>query len=239
MAAYTLRSTGTATQNNGPCTAGQPAGIVAGDLLLLNAVIRNNAYTLAPPLGWVKLSPNINDTYNYLFGRIATATAADNAPNLTWSGTAQAQAQMTAWFGDVFTDLFNIVHTSVDVNGPGAGPDGNSIQYSALNISAPACLVIARGVHNKTTTGNGVSVDALGGFTQISQQNPNGPVFSAYWGYQMQVGATNLGSVAQTRSGATVEALQQSSLLVALKTASALSAAGKAFIKNQQCSNNG
>ena len=35
MAAYTFRAKGTASQVNGACTAGAPAGVVAGDLLLL------------------------------------------------------------------------------------------------------------------------------------------------------------------------------------------------------------
>lgn len=239
--AYVFSNAGTADQHNtsaGGIQGGQPTGVVAGDLLLIHAAFRNNSFTLNPVANWTVLSPQLIDTYNGLLGRIATGTATDNFPLLTWSGTAQAFGQMARFTGNQAT-LVNIVHASVDESGTGVGGTGNDIQYSALTISVPNTLVIARGMHNKTGTGNGVSVDALPGFTQISQQSPNGSIFSVYWGYQIQTTATNLSSVVQTRSGGTAENLQQSSLFISLKPAAAASVANKGFIKNQQCINNG
>jgi hypothetical protein len=238
MTAYTFRNVGAADQHTGPCTAGAPAGVVAGDLLLLHACSRSNAITLTTPSGWVKLNSSLDDTYNNMFGRIADGTGADTPPTLTWSGSAPCQAQCCAFFGDVYTDLSTIVHAVVDQSGNGAGADGNSVQYNALTISLANCLVIARGMHNKTTAGNAASpvMVGLSGFTDIAQQNPSGAVFSAYWAYKQQTTATNLSVVIQART-APVENLQQSSLFLALKTASASSSANKGFIINQQCIN--
>lgn len=237
--AYLFQTAGTADQHNtssGGIQGGQPTGVVVGDLLLIHAAIRNNINTPNPIANWTVLSPQLNDTYNVLLGRIADGTANDNFPLITWSSTAQAFGQMARFSGNQ-ASLTNIVHASVDESGNGVGTGGDAIQYSALTITAANTLVIARGMHNKTSVGNGVSVDALPGFTQISQQSPNGAVFSVYWGYQIQTTATNLSSVVQTRSGATQENLQQSSLFISLKPVVAANSANKAFIINQQCIN--
>jgi hypothetical protein len=240
--AFAFVNKGTLDQHNTSSTGiqgGTCAAIVAGNLLLIHAAIRNNAFTLNTPVtNWTVVSPQINDTYNCLLARIADGTANDNFPLLNWSGTAQAFGQMAQFSGNQ-ASLTNIVHASVDESASGAGASGNDIQYNALSISAANTLVIARGMHNKTSTGNGVSVDALAGFTQIDQSNNNGSIFSVYWGYQIQTVATNLNSVIQTRSGATAESLQQSSLFISFKPATVASVANKAFLMIQKSINNG
>lgn len=237
--AWAFSNAGTADQHNtssGGIQGGQPTGVVANDFLVIHAGFRNNAFAPAgtpfPPTGWGLLTPQVNDTYNYLLGRVADGTAADNFPLLTWSGNGQAFGQMARFTGGP-TSITNIIHASVDEQGAGAGALGNDIQYSALTVTQANTLIIARGIHNKTATSNGATLNALTGFTQINQVNPNGVIFSLYWGYQIQTTATSFAAVVQTRNG-TVESLQQSSALVSLKPP-VTAVAGPKFMIDQQC----
>lgn len=241
MPSYTFRSVGTADKQTTSVTPGTCAGLTTGDLMLIHACQRNNARVLnSIPTGWTDLSPHINDTYNYLLARIADGTAADNPPTLTWNGSGTISAQMCCFFGNVYTDLTTIVHASADESANGAGASGNDIQYNTLTVSLANCLIIARGMHNKTATGDytptNAGVNSLAGFTQIDQMTYNASVFSQWWGYQQQTTATTINSVIQTRN-TPVETLQQSSLFIALKTASTATAAAKQFINYQQCLN--
>lgn len=221
--AYSLRAAGTAA-NGTSVTPGAPAGVVAGDLLLLAIMCRNNTDTFTTPTGWTPLSPSVNLTWGVLYGRIATGTAGDNPPTMASDGGTQCIAQIAAFSGDVYTDLASIVHAVVDQTGNLASPNGNNIQYNALSVSLNACLIIAWGAHNKTTTSNGATLAALSGFTEIggpNGTNPNGSSMSFYWGYQQQTTAANLSTVIQTRNG-TAETLQQESVVIALRTKNVL-----------------
>lgn len=233
--AYAAPTVGTAA-NGTSVTPGAPASVTAGKLLLLGIICRNNTDTFTTPNGWTPLSPSVNLTWGVLYGRIATGDASDNPPTMSSDSAKQCVAQMACFGGDVYTDLATIVpaNHSVDQAGVGAGAAGNDIQYSALAITMNACLVIAIGAHNKTTTSNGATVNALGGFTEMGGPggtNPNGSSLSFYWGYQQQTVAANLGAVVQTRAG-TVENLQQESILIALRTKNVL--APKAAFYNSQ-----
>lgn len=229
--AYALRAAGTAASGTS-ITPGAPAGVVAGDLLLLAIMCRNNTDTFATPTGWTPLSPSVNLTWGVLYGRIATGTAGDNPPTMASDGGTQCIAQIAAFSGDVYTTLASIVHAVVDQAATGKGTLGNDILYSDLAVTLNACLLIAWGAHNKTTTSNGATVNALSGFTQIGQSNPNGSSLSFYWGYQQQTNAANFVSVIQTRAG-TVENLQQESLVIALRTANVIAPKAARF-RNQQ-----
>jgi hypothetical protein len=228
---YTLRAAGTAVSGTS-VTAGAPAGVTAGDLLLLAVVCRNNNDTFTTPSGWTLISPQVNLTWAALYARIATGSG-DAPPAMSSSGTNACVAQAAAFSGDVYTDLSTIKHSAVDQQGPGKGASGNDILYSDLTVTLNATLLIAMGGHNKTATSNGATLNALSGFTEIGQLNPNGSSLSFYWGYQQQTTAANFASVIQTRNG-TVEALQQESLVIALRTKNVLAPkAAFYFAQNQ------
>lgn len=218
--AYAAPTVGTAASGTS-VTPGAPASVTAGKLLTLAILCRNNADTFVTPTGFTPLSPSVNLTWGVLYGRIATGTAADNPPTMSSSGVNQCVAQMACFGGDGYTDLSTIVHAVVDQGGTGKGTSGNDILYSDLTVSLNATLLIALGGHNKTTSSNGATLNALSGFTEIGQTNPNGSSLSFYWGYQQQTNAANFASVIQTRNG-TVENLQQESLVIALRTANVL-----------------
>lgn len=231
--AYAAPSVGTAASGTS-VTAGTPASVTAGKLLLMPILCRNNTDTFVTPSGWTPLSPSVNLTWGVLYGRIATGTAADNPPAMASDGGTQCVVQAAAFGGNVYTDLSTIVHAVIDQGGTGKGTGGNGILYSDLPVSLNACMLIALGGHNKTTTGNGATVVAadVTGFTEIGQSTPNGSSLSFWWGYQQQTNAANFASLIQTRTGA-VENLQQESLVIALRTANVIAPKAARF-RNQQ-----
>lgn len=231
--AYAAPTVGTAASGTS-VTAGTPASVTAGKLLLLAILCRNNNDTFVKP-AWatVDLAPNVNLTWAALYARIATGDAGDTIPAMSSSGTNQCVAQCAAFGGDVYTDLATISHAAIDQAGNLASPNQNNIQYSALTPTLNATMLIALGGHNKTTTSNGATLTGsdVTGFTEMGQSSPNGSSLSFWWGYLQQSTAAAFAGAIQTRTG-TSEALQQESLVIALRTKNVL--APKAAFYNSQ-----
>ena len=213
--AYTLRSVGTADQQNGTSLSpGAPAGKQVGDLLTMMVWSRDSTKTVTPPSGWTALSDNVNVTWTYLYGRIADGTGSDT-PTLTYSGTAHIGAQIACFTGNVFGTIGSIVAAAADEFLPGTQI---SILYPALTVPQANCLVIAMGTKNKTATSDGTSVNNLSGLTKIDTHTATGTAVSQWWGYVQQTAAANFATATQTLTG-TTETLQYTSAVIALKTA--------------------
>lgn len=222
MAVYTFRSAGTLDPGSGTLTPGAPSGKATGDLLLLATAARAATETLTTPSGWTLLldtTSTVNDSCA-LFARIADGSANDT-PTLDWSGSSQGAAQIAAFYGDVFTDLANIVaHSAV------AGVTSNvaDIPIPALTVTTADCLLVAVGKKQKTATSDGGSATPPTGINnEIGDSWPSGATQLAFvWGYTQQTTATSFsaGSWNQTPD----ESLPYASLIVALKTASGTSA---------------
>lgn len=96
---------GTASQaNNTSITPGVPAGVVAGDLLLMLVAIRNSGTgTPNTPSGWTKLVDAGNVC---LFGKVAGGS--ESAPTVTFTGgvaNADTSGQMAAFRGIALTPV--------------------------------------------------------------------------------------------------------------------------------------
>src|SRR5579862_5272406 len=100
---YSLVNVGTAV-NGTSVTPGDPAGRAKGQLLLLAAFLRNNADSFGAVSGWTPLQPGVNDTWDALFGRIATGDAGDNPPTMASVGGNQIACQIAAFSGSVYPD---------------------------------------------------------------------------------------------------------------------------------------
>lgn len=98
-AAMSFVNAGTAAHaSNASVSPGVPAGIAAGDVLLMLAAIRNSgAGTPNTPAGWELL---VNGSNMRLFGKVAGG--AESAPTVTFAGgvaNADTSAQIAAWRG--------------------------------------------------------------------------------------------------------------------------------------------
>lgn len=217
MAAYTFRSVGTLDTGSGTLTPGAPSGKATGDLLLLATATRSGTETLTTPSGWTLLADTtstVNDTCA-LYGRIADGSGSDT-PTFDWSGSSTGAAQIAAFYGDVFTDLANIVaHSAV----AGITSNASEIPIPALTVTTDNCLLVAVGKKQKTSTTDGNSATPPSGIdTELGESCPNGSSTHFVWGYTQQTTATNF-TAGVWEQGPNNENLPYASLIVALKTA--------------------
>ncbi len=137
--------------SGGNMTPAMPAS-TAGKLLLLESGV-NTISATAPDLtasGFIKLSPNVNAPSTALYGKIGVG--GDGSPTFQWDGTHQAWSRITAWSGNVYTDLSTIVVVSSD---RGTNATGKIAVLSTLAPNLDNCLVIRGGQCLKTATNNG------------------------------------------------------------------------------------
>ena len=218
MPAYTFRADGTKANGAAPISPGAPAGVVAGDLLLIATTCRPNASTLTTPTGWSVLKTNDAETENgaTLLGRIADGGANDT-PTISWS-TGNSSAQIAAFSGDVYTDLATIVAHSA-----AAASTSNTVDIPnpAITITTDNCLVIGVAKKRKTATSNEATVTSPTGLNnRIGLDWQGGSLTTLVWDYTQQTTATNISASIWNQS--VEESLPYSSLIVALKTAATL-----------------
>lgn len=145
--------------------------------------------TVPAPVGWTKVSPNINATV--IAGWIRVLQSGDAGPTLNWGGLLS-----TAWI-DVFSGpatVVNLIDDSIDT----AGSSTSSINYSPLAIDMPGCLVIQAGMRIKTSTTDGKTFTALPGFTILNSSVTVGSGIAAVTNYAIQTNAASLGSQSQS-----------------------------------------
>lgn len=217
MAAYTFRSVGSLDTGSGTLTPGAPSGKTSGDLLLLATATRASTETLTTPSGWTLLADTTSTANDCcaLFGRIADGSGSDT-PTFDWSGSSTGAAQIAAFYGDVFTDLANIVaHSAV----AGVTSNVSEIPIPALTVTTDNCLLVAVGKKQKTSTTDGNSATPPSGInTELGESCPNGSSTHFVWGYTQQTTATSF-SAGVWEQGPNNENLPYASLIVALKTA--------------------
>lgn len=217
MAAYTFRSAGTLDTGSGTLTPGAPSGKATGDLLLLATATRSGTETLTTPSGWTLLADTTSTANDCcaLYGRIADGSGSDT-PTFDWSGSSTGAAQIAAFYGDVFTDLANIVaHSAV----AGVTSNVSEIPIPALTVTTDNCLLVAVGKKQKTSTTDGNSATPPSGISnELADSWPNGATQMAFvWGYEQQTTATSF-SAGVWEQGPNNENLPYASLIVALKT---------------------
>lgn len=145
------------TANNGPVVPPLPAGILAGNMMILTATHQNTAATVNTPAGWTLLAGGAS--HFATFYRVYQP--GDTAPTVTFSGGAAGQSCSATIRG--FTNAGPPVHLTTQTNA------------SAQNVAYPGTSQPHKGIvyllHEwKQSTGTGVAVplefnaDPWGGF---------------------------------------------------------------------------
>jgi hypothetical protein len=193
VSAPTFVAAGTAAHaNNASVTPGLPAGVTAGDLLLVFAAIRNSGTgTVDTPAGYAELVSFGNMA---LFGKIHDGSESD--PTVSFSNgaaNADTSAQMAALRG-MCVDLDQIVvNSSTKLN-----TSAQDITLPHLTVRQDRCVVLALGWKQDDWT----SVAALSGFTEIGEPDTTtGDDQGLVWDYVIQTTATDVGTTSFTVTG--------------------------------------
>ena len=206
--AYAHIADGTPTSGfNTAISPAMPTGYSAGNLLLLHTGVYQGAGATPTVTGWTLLSPGTLANQVALFGRIATGS---DTASISW-GNQFAFAMVSAYSGNP-TTLTGIVHASVDY----LHTSVNAMQYQALTITQPGCLVLAAFGRDKTATSNGVSIFSLSGFTLRNSITLTGTSIMGGFNDQIQTTATNLTASNQSFGVSEVSAVQYELYTVAL-----------------------
>lgn len=172
--------------NNASVTPTMPAGVQAGDLLLVWAAIRNSGTgTVNTPSGYTVLLQSGNTA---LLGKIHTGT--ETAPQITFTGgvaNADTSAQMAAFRGVSMT-----VHASTAQLNSSA----QDIAWPALDISRDNCTVLALGWKQDDWT----SVTST--MTEIGEPDTaTGDDQGITWAYTLQTTAAAIAAAGFTVTG--------------------------------------
>jgi hypothetical protein len=166
-----------ATGNNASVTPALPAGLVAGDALVILASIRNSGTgTVNTPTGWSLIASSGNVA---LLGR--RYVAGDVAPLVTFAGgvaNADTLARMIA-----FRRADIVAATSANqLNG-----SAQNIAYPGLTLSVDGCAVLVCGWKQDDWT----SVATLAGMTEVAETTATaGDDAGQVWDYLIQTTAT-------------------------------------------------
>lgn len=172
--------------NNASVTPSMPAGVQAGDLLLVLAAIRNSGTgTVSTPAGYTALLTSGNMT---LLGKVHTGS--EVAPTVTFSGgvaNADTSAQMAAFRG---------VSMTVHASGAQLNGSAQNITYPALDVSRANCAVLYLGWKQDDWT----SVASPG--TEIGEPDTTtGDDQGIVWAYTLHTTATAITSGSFTVTG--------------------------------------
>ena len=150
---YTHRSTGTIASNtNGAAlNPGAPAGLTAGDLMILRTCSLLDG-TAAEDTGWTNIYQENDATTPSIevWARIADGGAND-AATVDWSGADDSTAWISAYSGDEHTDLGTIVSASTPSSGGGQVSD---LSLGTLDVTVDNTLVDHFACKVKTATSN-------------------------------------------------------------------------------------
>jgi len=216
-AAYTYRSTGTvATNTTGAAlNPGAPAGLTTGDLMILTSCSALDG-TAAEDTGWTNIYEDTDGTTPDIevWARVADGGAND-AATIDWSGVDDATAWISAYSGDVYTDVATIVSASNPATGGGQVSD---ISLGTLDVTVDDTLVFHFGCKKKTATSNDattLTAPSGGGTTKRAQVLVAGNGFFVISSDVAQTTATDHDGSNFTRNG-TNEAANVSSISLSL-----------------------
>lgn len=186
-----------ATGNNTSVTPGLPAGLVAGDLMLLVASIRSTfaGGHATTPTGWVPVghTPNGFQVYSRLF------QVGDTAPTVAFTGGAAGD--------DTIAEIaaFRSVGTSAVESELDNAVAAQNIAYNSITAAADGMALIAAWKQDDNT-----SVTTPAGFTQIDDVSAiAGNDASVCWFYKLGVTSGTVvpaGSITVTGGAAAVSA---------------------------------
>jgi hypothetical protein len=187
----TFRAAGAAaTGNNATVNPALPAGLTAGDLLLVLASIRNSGTgTPNTPAGYTLLAGTANQR---LFGKIAGA--GEGVPAVTFAGgaaNADTIAQTAAWRNAGLTPA---IAPAVQLNG-----SAQNIDRPALTVAEDGQLLIRTAWKQDDWTT--ITAGDMTAVTANGTSTTTGDDAAQWWGYLIQTTATSLVSGTHTVAG--------------------------------------
>lgn len=216
MSNYLLLGTGAAVTggSNANLFPLLPASAVSGNLLLLACGTFFGSPAGPPTVsGWTQISPNTNTQALSLFARIATGSGDAPTMNYGYAGTT-AFAYIVAYSGNPPSLTGpSIVHASSD----NQQSNPSQVNYNALTITAPSCLVLSIGSKNKVAASNGLVPGALTNFTTELYGNAgSGTTIAWVFNDWLQGSATSLTSQVQTFAPGDGASETHASIVIAL-----------------------
>lgn len=187
----------------------------AGDLLILTAGASSaGTVSITTPSGWRLF--DARGSHHGIYGRIAQG--GDSAPTITFSDTGIHSAEISAYGGDVYTDLDTILVASND-----RFATGNFLALPALNAATHGfnvanCLVIAYLARSKTSTSNGTTFAVPSNFTVADVSVPAGFFDAGQVSYWQQTTQTDIAQADIAITGSS-ESVAASGVIVALRSA--------------------
>lgn len=161
MAITFVASGAASTGNNASVVPALPAGLTAGDLMILVASIRNSGTgTVNDITGWIRITGTANVG---VFGRLYAP--GDAAPTVAFTGgvaNADTIARITAFRGT--EQAVSTIYAVTQLNS-----SAQDILYPALNVTGPGQAVLMIGWKQDDATGYG----ALPGFSTLSPTTDN------------------------------------------------------------------
>jgi hypothetical protein len=202
-----------ASAYNAALSITMPTGFAAGNLLLLQSQIYQGSAATPTVSGWTRLSPGVNAKQIALWGKIAVGS--DAAPSINWGSSVNvfSSAWVAAYSGNPST-LTGIVHASADE----LNNNKQDIDYPALAITQPDCLVIAGGARDKTSATDSATFGTLGDFVirQSSVLPASSGNLAAVMNELIQTSPTSLAAVYQSMSTEDATTQQFESFVIAL-----------------------
>lgn len=177
----TFGATGTVTHaNNASVTPGTPAGIAAGNLLIILAAIRNSGTgTPDTPAGYTRWPVFADDANVAVFAKIAVG--GDTAPAITFTGgvaNADTSAQMIRIAGDFYS-----AGNALAAWGSTLNASAQDIFYPGTRVPYDNCIVIYLGWKQDDWT----SVATIAGATEIGEPDTTtGDDQGICWDYVIQ-----------------------------------------------------
>lgn len=212
MAAYNAPLVGAIVSDSGSgtLTPPLPASWAPGMLLKLTAASRGAGQTLATPAGWTPVASltTLGSTFVYL----KIAEAGETSPTLDFSSNSYQQAQITAFGGDVYTDITSIIHQALTGSSTSSGAS-----LTDITPTLDECLLIWIFRKSKTSTSDGIAFTPPAGVTEIAESSPNGTAQSLWIGYEQQTTKTARTGLSLTQVG-TTESQNRQCIVIAVKT---------------------
>lgn len=193
-----------ANTNVTPLSVAYPAGIAAGDILLLACEAANASVTITPGDITTSLFSRTTNGTTQLFAKIADGTETGNV-SISTNNAGWLNAQIARFTGGPST-LTGIVHASASTGSSAA----TGLAYAAATITVDNTLVIILGGKKVNVTGYTPPAEVPNEIGDGNGSTQN----SMTWDYLIQTTATNIAGGSWTITGDSSAA--RSSITVAL-----------------------
>lgn len=195
-------------------TIGKPAGVVAGDVMVVVITKLGTTNALTPPANWTSISQatlrsSTTLTYGAVMYRVADASdgAVANYVFSMNASTTSAVGDIVAFSGvDTAGGLlvgggaggpFDVAPGSILANTGGA----TSVGASAITNNIANSAILMLGMAGGTATWSGWTNASLGALTEIADhQNPSGGSVGVAWATKVVAGATGAGAATLSTS---------------------------------------